>query len=247
MTYITHKFNLTNNQIKKLGSAINDERTTSIKIKKDQYHGEHPLPLTVTELNKIKDGDPEVTIHLSAKKLNHIKNNHEGGFLPLLSLIPLILGGLGAAGGVAGGIAAGVSAANSNRNEQAKNEEAKRHNQLMEDEAKFASGRDSGREGSGVGRSSPGNSATMGASPCYGKSTVGATSCPACGSGLLLKAKKGKGLYLSPYSGNGYGDGLITGIGNLAGNPATGGQPLPQLPDAIANIPLLGTIAKLLW
>ena len=139
MTYITHKFNLTNNQIKKLGTAINDERAISIKIKNEQYHGGHPLPLTVTELNKIKDGEPEITLHLSVKKLNFIKNNHEGGFLPLLQLIPLILGGLGAAGGVDGGIAAGVSAANSNANERAKNEEERRHNLKLEDSLKTGS------------------------------------------------------------------------------------------------------------
>src|SRR5271156_1580402 len=144
MVYLTHKFNLTNKQIKKLGSALNDERAITIKIKKEQYHGEHPLPLTLAELNKIKDSAPEITLHLSVKKLNHIKNNHDGGFLPLLSLIPLILGGLGAAGGVAGGIASAVSGAKTNANEAARNEEEKRHNLAMEEEAIYASGRTGG-------------------------------------------------------------------------------------------------------
>src|SRR5271167_1403316 len=102
MTYVPHKFNLTNKQIKNIGSAMKEGRGISIKIKKEHYHGNHPLPLTVTELNKIKDGSPDVNIHLSAKKLEHMKNDHEGGFLQFL---PMILGGLGAAGGIAGGIA----------------------------------------------------------------------------------------------------------------------------------------------
>src|SRR5271156_1024151 len=110
--YLTHKFNLTNNQIKKLGNAMKEGTEISMKIHKEQYHGEHPLPLTLTELNKIKDGVNEINLTLSAKKLNHIKNNHEGGFLPLLSLIPLVLGGLGTAGGVAGGIASAISSKN---------------------------------------------------------------------------------------------------------------------------------------
>src|SRR5271163_4391808 len=110
MTYIPHKFNLSNKQIKNIGSAMKEGRGISIKIKKEHYHGNHPLPLTVTELNKIKEGSPDVNIHLSTKKLEHMKNDHEGGFLPLLSLLPMILGGVTAAGGVAGGIAAGVSA-----------------------------------------------------------------------------------------------------------------------------------------
>src|SRR5271156_3534087 len=147
MVYLTHKFNLTNKQIKKLGSALNDERAITIKIKKDQYHATHegsiPLPLTLAELNKIKDSAPEITLHLSVKKLNHIKNNHEGGFLPLLSLIPLVLGGLGAAGGVAGGIASAVSAANSGANERARNEEEKRHNIALENSLKDGSGQGS--------------------------------------------------------------------------------------------------------
>src|SRR5271156_401802 len=143
MVYLTHKFNLTNKQIKKLGSALNDEKGITIKIKKEQYQGEIPLPLTLTELNKIKDGAPEITLHLSVKKLNHIKNSHEGGFLPLLSLIPLVLGGLGAAGGVAGGIASAVSAANSGANERAINEEEKRHNIALENSLKEGSGQGS--------------------------------------------------------------------------------------------------------
>src|SRR5271156_1684690 len=142
--YLTHKFNLTTNQITKLGRAIKDERSITMKIKKDQYHGEHPLPLTLTELNKIKDGAPEIKLTLSVKKLNYIKNNHDGGFLPLLTLIPLIAGGLGAVGGVAGGIASAVSGAKTNENERAKNEEARRHSLAMEEEARHVSGRERG-------------------------------------------------------------------------------------------------------
>jgi len=90
--YIPHNFNLSKEQINKVGKAINDERAISIKIKKDQYHGEHPLPLTLTELNKINDADrPEITVHLSAKKLIHMKNNSEhkvGGWVgPVISAV----------------------------------------------------------------------------------------------------------------------------------------------------------------
>src|SRR5271156_5676178 len=253
MVYLTHKFNLTNKQIKKLGSALNDEKAITIKIKKEQYQGEIPLPLTLAELNKIKDGAPEITISLSVKKINHIKNNHEGGFLKLLLLI---LVGIGAATGVGSLIANGVSGAKTNANEAARNEELKRHNLAMEEESKYASGRSTeGRSGDGLFNTlklAPavlahaalkGSGMRTSESPCrgYGKNTVGATTCPACGSGLLLKAKRGKGLYLRPHSGSGYGDGLIAGIASAAGNNS-----LP-VPDAIANIPFLGSIAKLLW
>src|SRR5271156_1667467 len=208
MVYLTHKFNLTNKQIKKLGSALNDERAITIKIKKEQYQGEHPLPLTLAELNKIKDSAPEITLHLSVKKLNHIKNNHEGGFLPLLSLIPLVLGGLGEAGGVAGGIASAVSAANSGANERARNQEEKRHNIALENSLK---------DGSGM----------RATEACYGKNkaTLGVGECVHCGGLLAVKVKVGKGLYLSPHH---RGKGLITGIADSV-NP---NNPLPPLPDA---------------
>src|SRR5271156_6103729 len=140
MVYLTHKFNLTNKQIKKLGSALNHERAITIKIKKDQYQGEIPLPLTLAELNKIKDSAPEITVHLSVKKLNHIKNNHEGEFLPLLPLIPLGLGGIEAAGG---GTASAVSAAKTNESERARNNEEKRHNLALENSLKEGSGQSS--------------------------------------------------------------------------------------------------------
>ena len=64
--------------------------------------------------------------------------------------------------------------------------------------------------------------------------------------GLELRAK-GKGLYLRLFNSCHSGLGLITGIGNLAGNPATGGQPLPQVPQQLADIPVIGSILKMIW
>ena len=122
-SYRSHKFMLTQNQLKKVKKALEEDRPTSLSIPEKNFNGNCPLPLTETELQKIHDGEGMIKVSLSKKKLQHIRENKEGGFLPLLSLIPMILGGLGAAGGIAGGIAAGVGAANSNRNEQAKNEE----------------------------------------------------------------------------------------------------------------------------
>src|SRR6266853_1360487 len=185
--YSIHKFNLTESQLSKLKSALENNKEITIKINKDKYHGTHPLPITKTEKEKIDDNFESVSITLSKKKLQYIKDHKEGGFLPLLSLIPLILGGLGAAGGVAGGIAAGVQAANAKKLEQAKLEEAQRHNREIESNLKAS--------GSGFGtRPIPGP-------PLYAasKSIVGVTDCPACGSALTMHAKRGKDLYLRPY------------------------------------------------
>ena len=50
--------------------------------------------------------------YISKEKIKEIKaKEKEGGVLPLLALLPLIFGGLGAAGAVAGGVASAVNSA----------------------------------------------------------------------------------------------------------------------------------------
>ncbi|ESO91905.1 hypothetical protein LOTGIDRAFT_163265 [Lottia gigantea] len=66
-------------------------------------------------------------------------NVKKGGFLPFL--LPLIFGGIAAAGAATGGISAAVKAANAKKAADAKAAEERRHNLIMEKEAK----------GSGVG------------------------------------------------------------------------------------------------
>src|SRR3977135_709699 len=102
--YQSHKFMLTQNQLKKVKKALEEDRPISLTIPEKNFNGEHPLPLTNTEMEKIHDGEGLLKVSLSKKKLEHIRENKEGGFLPLLSLIRMILGGLGAAGGIAAGV-----------------------------------------------------------------------------------------------------------------------------------------------
>ncbi|ESP01349.1 hypothetical protein LOTGIDRAFT_157527 [Lottia gigantea] len=66
-------------------------------------------------------------------------NSKEGGFLPFL--LPLIFGGIAAAGAATGGISAAVKSANAKKAADAKAAEERRHNLIMEKEA----------QGSGVG------------------------------------------------------------------------------------------------
>ena len=75
---------------------------------------------------------------------------------------------------------------------------------------------------------------------------LGVAECSHCGGMLLLKAKKNKRLYLRPYNPN-IGGGIIRAIEDLAHNPATGGQPLPDIPDSIKSIPIIGSLAQLLY
>ena len=56
----------------------------------------------------------------------------EGGLLPLAALLPLIFGGIAAAGGTAGGIASAVNAANQKAKNDLELEEQRRHNEAVE-------------------------------------------------------------------------------------------------------------------
>jgi hypothetical protein len=66
-------------------------------------------------------------------KSNDDDDYHQGGFLPLAALIPLLGGIAGGVGGLTGGIASAVSAAKGNR-------EQERHNRAIEDQLKSGSG-----------------------------------------------------------------------------------------------------------
>src|SRR5438552_2774404 len=140
MAYSVHKFMLTNNQLKKVKRALDEDKSVSLRIEDHNFNGEHPLPVTESELKHVHDGAGYVSVSLSKKKLQHIRDHKDGGFLPLLSLIPLILGGVGAAGGLAGGIAAGVQAGNAKKVEDAKLEEQARHNREIENNLKSGTG-----------------------------------------------------------------------------------------------------------
>ena len=216
--YQLHKFMLTPKQLKLIKKSLEEDIPSSLTIKQEHFNGEHPLPITDSELKHVKDGDGYVTVSLNKKKLQHIRDNKSGGFLPLLTLLPAILGGLGALGGIAGGAASIASSVNKKKNEDERLEEERRHNRELESKLGSAMGNNSVK--------------------------IGQTNCVHCGGILILKAKRGRGLYLSPYSS---GMGLITSIANAVGNPATNGNPLPPLPEGIKDIPIIGSLASLLY
>ena len=106
-----HKYGLTlsKGQVQKITLAIKKHHEVKIRLSKNNLQGDHHLPLTQRQINKIKKSKTGVDLELSASQLQHWQKT--GGFLPLLALIPAIMGGIGAAGGLAGGIASAVSAA----------------------------------------------------------------------------------------------------------------------------------------
>ena len=118
--YYKHGVNLTEGQKKKLHTAYKKKNSISIRLSNKNLVGNDMLPLTKTQLNKIKSARNGVKLNLSASQLRYMEKT--GGFLPL---IPLIAGILGGVGGLTGGIASAVLAAKSNA-------EQKRHNETIE-------------------------------------------------------------------------------------------------------------------
>src|SRR6267154_4065719 len=180
--YIEYGVSLNESQIKKIRNAVS---ATSIYLTKKNLHGDHKLPLTQSQVNKLNNTKTGVYLKLSAAQLKVIKT---GGFLPLLTLIPLIAGAVGAAGGLTGGISAAVSAAKSNAEQQ-------RHNKVIEEQL-----------GSGIVSGTISKVPVLGAflGPLLKRIGLGLKdinevehgSC-ICKKGLLMK-KIGNGLYLEP-------------------------------------------------
>ena len=101
--------------------------------------------LTELKLQNIVDGGKPKTIIIDGKKyyisktmIENIKNQQEkkGGILPLL---PIILGGLAAAGSLAGGTAGVVKAVNDKKAQDEAMKEERRHNKEIEKLAKGSS------------------------------------------------------------------------------------------------------------
>ncbi len=181
-SYQNYSVNLLPSQAKKITTSHENGVECVIRLSKSNLHGSHNLPLTETQINKIKNAKNGVELKLSISQLKHMGKS--GGFLPLLTLIPIIASALGAAGGVAGGVASAVSAAKSN-NEQA------RHNRAIEEQLK---------SGSGV------VSDTVEHVPIVGKklsSLLKKIGLGNCECDKLAGIKVGKGIYLEPYQGSG--------------------------------------------
>ena len=197
--YHQYGVNLSKGQAKKICNAHKKGTGVTIRLTKLNLQGDHKLPLTQTQINKIKKAKNGVQLNLSETQLKHLKMvEKNGGFIPLLSLIPIIASALGAAGGVAGGIASAVSAGKSNA-EQA------RHNRAVEEQLKA---------GSGVVSDTVGKIPILGTilAPLLQKLGLGIEDCNkiknggcVCRDGYKIK-QHGRGLYLEPE-----GSGLFLG------------------------------------
>jgi hypothetical protein len=196
--YYNHGVNLSKGQAKKIDIAHKKGSGATIRLSKANLNGNINLPLTQTQIKKIKKAKNGVQLNLSEAQLKHMEKT--GGFIPLLALIPIIASALGAAGGVAGGVANAVYSAKANA-EQA------RHNKAIEEQLK---------SGSGVVSNIVGKIPVIGnfLEPLLQKIGLGINfkdikklnsgKCVCC-NGLQIK-KVGNGLYLEPE-----GEGLFLG------------------------------------
>ena len=123
--YTNNGVTLTNGQIKKIKHAADKDCDVTIRISKKNLVGKSMLPLTETQINRIKKAKQGIELKLSKQQLSHMKKT--GGFLPLLAA--LIPAAIGAIGGLAGGISSAV-------NSSKQTSELTRHNKAMEDIAK---------------------------------------------------------------------------------------------------------------
>jgi hypothetical protein len=184
--YQRYGVNLSAGQAKKIISAHKNGTGCIIRLSNSDLHGSFKLPLTQMQINKIKIAHGGVEIKLSETQLKHMKKT--GGFIPLLTLIPLIAGAVGAAGGLTGGIASAVSAAKSTA-------EQERHNRAIEEQIKVGSGiiSDAAEHVPIVGRTLSAVLKRIGLGGCGCKNLVGLK----VGNGLYLEPQ-GSGLFLKP-------------------------------------------------
>ena len=200
VVYYKHGFNLSEGQKSKISAAYKNTVGISLRLSKKDLQGNDILALTQTQLNKIKNADKGVQIKLSLAQLKHMVKT--GGFLPLLTLIPLIAGSLGAAGGLTGGISAAVSAAKSNAEQARHNREIEQQNRAIAEQMK---------SGSGVVADVIGKVPVVGNAlkPLLQKIGLGnKDSSKICNGGCICKNKFnykqiGNGLFIEPAEGNG--------------------------------------------
>jgi hypothetical protein len=194
---------LTDAQIKKIINAANKQISVTIRLTKNNLNGSHKLPLTQTQINRINKAKHGLNLTLSYSQIKHVKKwiselQKRGGFIPLLTLIPIVASALGAAGGVAGGVASAVTAVKNANNAAASQVETIRHNREVEKQLK---------SGAGVVSDFVGKVPVIGdyLKPVLQKLGLGVGEynklvnggCVKCGEGLFLK-QYGEGLYIGP-------------------------------------------------
>jgi hypothetical protein len=141
MVYHEHGLNLSDLQKQTVARAVMSNSGITLKLKNNQLHGDFIVPLTRRQITRIQTQhhlNKGMNLTVSHNQLN--KMHKSGGLLPLLALLPAILGGLGAAGGIAGGVSAAVKAGNDRAAAEKALQEQQRHNRQIEEATRKAVG-----------------------------------------------------------------------------------------------------------
>src|SRR6218665_462919 len=133
MAYIPFGLTLSKGQKETLARAARDDTEATIRLSHEQLHGEDKLGLTKQQIaHMMKQNGKGAGAELNFSKTQLNKMTKMGGILPLLTLIPMILGGLSAAGALAGGAAGIAKAVQDKKANDSANAEAERHNRGVE-------------------------------------------------------------------------------------------------------------------
>lgn len=147
MSLTPYGLTLTQGQQETLAKAAREGTSVTLRLAADQLQGGDKLGLTKRQINHIEKkaaagAGAEITFSMTQMK----RMRKTGGILPLLSLIPMILAGVGAAGGLAGGAAGIAKAVDDKAAAKRAQAEASRHNREVEAALKGGSGVYLGRE-----------------------------------------------------------------------------------------------------
>ena len=172
------KMCLAKNQIIKLDNAVKNKQKVDVKFNNKNLSGMPLTPTQMASVEKALKNKKGVKLTFSVAQLKEMEKR--GGFLPLLALIP---GLIGAAGGLAGGIASAV-------NSSKQTAEQARHNRAIE--AKLGTGvvSDTAAHIPIIGKPLSVLLKKVG----LGKNCWGLK----IGNGLYLEPYEGRGLYLGP-------------------------------------------------
>lgn len=180
--YYEHEFSFSKGQIAKILGSLKKGCKVTVRLTAKTLQlnsaGNVRIPLNkmqTNKLNKAKTNKKGIQLTFSLDQLKKVNIKKEGGFLPLLALLPAALGAIG---GLAGGI---TSAVNSSK----QTAEQKRHNEIMESIAK----------GSGIISNSVEGIPLIGKSLSQALEKIGLGGCIKKN---LIGIKMGEGLYLEP-------------------------------------------------
>jgi hypothetical protein len=132
--YTPFGVSLTEGQQETMAKAVQAGVNLTIRLTNGQLHGKDSLALTkrqITHIERKRAAGAGAEVTLSKTQLKHMAKT--GGFLPFL---PLILGGLAAAGSLAGGSAAIAKAVDDKKASARAQAEAERHNREVEKQLK---------------------------------------------------------------------------------------------------------------